>query len=346
MPEQNLIPVHIRSITSETADTRSFILSSGSGKIIYSSGQFLTFVFTKANGGEDRRNYSLSSSPAMDEPFQITVKRITNGAYSRWLVDHAKEGDILYTTGASGYFTLPDDIASYSQLFFFAAGSGITPVFSLIKTVLHLYKSIHILLVYSNTSLANAIFYDAFVQLQNKYPERLTINFLFSSSTGIPRRRLNVGMIEKVAANYFFSEKKSLFYLCGPLNYMRTIIIVLRTEGIPENLIRKEIFHIEKPVIKQYPPDVLKHTVTAILNGKEYRFTSQYPVTILQAAKAMYIPLPYSCEAGQCGTCSATCVSGKVWMGHNEVLLDEEIAKGRVLTCTGFGVSGDVVLKF
>ena len=127
---------------------------------------------------------------------------------------------------------------------------------------------------------------------------------------------------------------------------MRMITIILRTEGVPENAIRKEIFNVERQLTMPKPSDTLQHSVRTVFQQKEFIFTAQYPSTILQAAKTLRIPLPYSCEAGQCGTCAATCISGKVWMWRNDVLMDEDIAKGRVLTCTGYAVGGDVVLKY
>ena len=312
---------------------------SEAASIDYKSGQFLTFVFPKENGGQDRRSYSISSAPVLHEPLQVTVRRVPNGIYSRWFIDHAKEGDALQTTGATGFFVLPDDMRAYDQLIFFAAGSGITPVFSLIKTVLNSHTHVKIVLLYSNAAAATTIFWDELHALQHKFPLRLTIEFLFSAA----RRRLNVGMIEQVAKRY---STRSLFYLCGPAEYMRTITIVLRTSGITDGAIHREIFHIEKPAIKELPPDGLPHAVRLVWAGKEYAFTVQYPVTILQAAKQLDIQVPFSCEAGQCGTCAATCVAGKVWMWHNDVLMDEELSAGRVLTCTGYPVEGDVRLEY
>lgn len=347
MLQTNLIPLQIEKIIPETADTKSFILKNIPGnRINYTAGQFLTFVFEKRNGEEARRNYSISSSPDLQEPLQVTVKRIANGAYSRWLIDEAKEGDILQTTGASGFFTLPTDLSTTSRLIFFAAGSGIAPILAMIKTILHFSAHIHMVLIYSNSSLSATIFYDELKSMQQKFPGRLLIEFLFSNDPVVPRTRLNMWKIEQTARYYPASSNNTLFYLCGPFDYMRMITIVLRTEGVPENSIRKEIFHVEKPVIKPVPPDILPHEIVAHFKDAEYIFTSQYPQTILQTAKAKGIDLPYSCEAGQCGTCAATCVSGKVWMWHNDVLLDEEIAKGRILTCTGYAIDGDVVLKY
>ncbi|MEO7531324.1 MAG: ferredoxin--NADP reductase [Sediminibacterium sp.] len=340
--------LRIKKIIPETPDTKSFVLETVTGQpLAYTAGQFLTFLFTKKNGEEERRNYSISSTPGSIDPLMITVKRIPNGEYSRKLIDTLGEGDELRSIGASGFFVLPENVEAHGQFVFFAAGSGITPVYSLIKSLLHDYPSAKILLVYSNRSVENAIFYHPLKALQAQYSERLHIEFLFSDASRIHQKRLGIYLLEKLILKYMQGPlTKQLFYLCGPFEYMRMIVIVLLNNGVPVSNIRKEIFIIEKSQRKQIPPDTAMHSVSAVLNGNEYHFATQYPQTILHAAKKLDIPLPYSCEAGQCGTCAATCISGKVWMWRNDVLLDEEIAKGRVLTCTGFAVDGDVELMY
>jgi ferredoxin-NADP reductase len=344
----NTYSLHVRKIILETPDTKSFVLEEINGKKInYAAGQFLTFLFNKKNGEEERRNYSISSIPSGDDPLTITVKRIPNGEYSRRLIDIVQEGDELVSIGASGFFTLPDDMDLYDQFVFFAAGSGITPIYALIKTLLQYYPSKKILLVYSNRSIEYAIFYKELLALQQAHPGKLSIEFLFSNATSVKSRRMGIYVLEKFLEKYITGPlTKQLFYLCGPFEYMRTITIVLKNNGVKAAHIRKETFTIEKPRTKAEPADKELHSVTAIHNNNEYQFDTQYPETILQSAKTLHIPLPYSCEAGQCGTCAATCVSGKVWMWRNDVLLDEEIAKGRVLTCTGYAVGGDVRLEY
>ena len=351
MPEslqEDLITLTIEKIIPEAEDANSFVLKSSlPHSLVYEAGQFLTFDFHRPGKEPARRNYSISSSPNLDEPLQITVKRIPNGEYSRWFTDKAKVGDILHTIGASGFFTLPHDLSAVDQVFFFAAGSGITPVYSLIKTILVSHPAITVILVYSNQTPGHAIFYHQLKTLQEKYYDRFHIEFLFSSEKSVLHKRLGVYLLEKFLAKYSRGPvDRQLFYICGPFEYMRMITIVLRNNGFAQASIRKEIFSVEKPVRKVEPPDKDEHTISAALNGNTYVFDVQYPETILQAAKTLKIPLPYSCENGQCGTCAATCVSGKVWMWHNEVLMEEEINAGRVLTCTGYAVGGDVVLKY
>ncbi len=347
-PGSKNIVLRIKQVIRETADTKSFLLEPvNHAPLHYTSGQFLTLLFHKRNGEEARRNYSIASAAVLSEPLAITVKRIANGEYSRWLVDKAKEGDELVTIGASGFFTLPGDLQEDTVLFFFAAGSGIVPVFSLIKTALHQHQQVPVVLIYSNTSPSNTIFYQQLQVLQQQFAGRLQVIFLFSTAADLSKARLNVDLLQRLLKQHATGPAgDQLFYLCGPFDYMRMITIALQGNGVPAANIRKEIFNIEKPAQKIVPPDQDAHGVHVVLSQQEYDFHAQYPATILQSAKALGIPLPYSCESGQCGTCAATCVKGKVWMWHNDVLLDEEIAKGRVLTCTGYAVEGDVVLMY
>lgn len=341
------IHLKITDIIEETSQSKTFVLAPMDEKqMAYKAGQFLTFIFSK-HDMEERRSFSISSTPLLNEPLSITVKRLDNGEYSRKLIDNTAVGDELITIGPSGFFTLPDDISSYRQIFFFAAGSGITPVLPLIKTLLHSNADLKIVLIYSNRNAAETIFYQPLQELATTFPDKFTIEFLFSDAQNLGRARLSKWLLEVLLKEYSTCPyNQTLFYLCGPFDYMRMATIQLLAEGVPAPNIRKENFTTFKVETKELPPDTLPHMITIEANGVVYDLVSQYPQTILQAAKKADIILPYSCEAGRCGTCSATCVSGKVWMSYNEVLMDDEIAKGRVLTCVGYPVGGDVILKF
>ena len=338
--------IKVVDIIAETADTKSFVLKCEDGEIAYRAGQFLTFVFQKRTGEEVRRSYSISSSPELNEPLTITVKRITNGEYSRYLNDQLKVGEELKTIGASGFFILPENVEQFKKIIFMAAGSGITPVYALIKTILRLHPSIHILLIYSNTSRLNSIFVNQLQDLQSKYAGKLSIEFLFSRSADVFSSRLTPESLELFMQMHNISyTDTTLFYLCGPADYMRMITYKLTTLGVEPGRIKKEIFHIQHPKVRPEPPDTNPHTVLLMRNNEQFTFNVQYPLTILQAAKLLDIHIPYSCENGQCGTCMAKCLHGTVWMAQNEVLLDEEIKNGIILTCTGYPVNGDVTIK-
>lgn len=339
--------VRIKEIIQETTEAKSFVLETVDGKdISYKPGQFLTFIF-ETPFGEQRRNYSISSTPALPESLQITIKRLVNGFFSRKLVDTAKPGETLTTIGASGFFTLPNDVNNYEQLFLLAAGSGITPVFSILKTVLHQHPKINVVLIYSNRSKEDTIFYEALHQLKNKYPSQIEIVWLFSNAPNYTRARLSNWLLSELLKKHLTAPpEKCLFYLCGPFGYMRMITITLLSAGIKAANIRKEEFVITVPNIPALPPDISAQQVKLTLDKKQYEFRSEYPQTILQSAKLAGIELPYSCETGRCGACAAICKQGKVWMKYNEVLTDEDIKNNRALTCTGYPVFGNVELDF
>jgi ferredoxin-NADP reductase len=332
----------IKSIIQETSNTKSFQLEAVNENIAYKPGQFLTLILPRSS--TVRRSYSLSSHPLLDQTLQITVKRIANGEFSRWLFDEAQKKDVIETIGASGFFTLPDELPDGTHLFFLTAGSGIAPVISLIKEALRFRKQ-KVTLIYSNRSEAETIFYQELLELQNKFKSRFTIEFLFSISQNLMRARLGKALLTHFINTYITDKSKTLAYLCGPSDYMQMAAITLLTEGMSSENIRTENFSTEKPKTKNLPPDTKQHEVTIHYGGKTWAFPVQYPNTILQTAKLIGIDLPYSCEAGRCGTCTATCKHGKVWMSRNEVLLDKEMERGRVLTCTGYPIQGDVELS-
>lgn len=337
----------ILSVIRNTANASSFVLAPIDQEINYVAGQFITLIFKNRNNEEERRSYSISSAPLLKEPLRITVKKIPNGIYSRQLVDHARPGDVLQGLPPAGFFTLPEKIEAKQPFIFFAAGSGITPVIAQIKTLLHLQQENEVVLVYSNSSMQETIFHEELRTLAVTYPRLLKIHFLFSDAKHYKEARLSAPVITEIINKYFSdSIGKLQVYLCGPFQYMLMITLVLKGLGLKEAQIRKEQFEINKPIINELPPDTNAHEVYASIGEKRYQWSVQYPETILQSAKRQHIELPYSCESGQCGTCAALCASGEVWMFKNEVLMDDAIQQGKILTCTGYPVGGDVELRY
>lgn len=332
----------VTGIHEAAPDVKTFTLQPADGAAFtYEAGQFLTFVFNNGHK-EERRSYSFSSTPALGEQPAITLKRVANGLFSRFLIDRVRIGDELTTINPSGFFTLPENIKVYTQLFFFAAGIGITPIFSIIKTALHTQPHTSVVLFYSNRSVTDTVFYNELEALQQQFGGRLHIVYLFSTAKNLFRARLGKGLVPDLLKEYSKAPvEQQLFYLCGPFEYMRMVILALEEQGIPAAQVKKENFVTTTPRPRLAPPDTEAHRIQVQFGGKNYTLTTQYPQTILQAAKKQGIALPYSCEAGQCGTCVATCTRGKVWMSYNEVLTDAEMAKGKILTCTGFAVGGD-----
>jgi ferredoxin-NADP reductase len=337
--------IRIKEIKEEVKNFKTFVFEDGHN-IQYKAGQYITLV-QSLEKEEIRRSYSIISSPVLNEPLAIGVKRKENGFFSRLLIDHAKPGDELITTGAGGFFVFPENIESYKQIFLFAAGSGITPIFSLLKTALHLYPHLSIILVDSNTSPASTIFLEDLLKLKNKHPDQFELKFLFSIAPELIKARLHRELLIELLNLYAIAEhSKILFYICGPLSYMRMCTYLLQELHVPAENIKKENFIIDQP----RPPQVLpfdKETHNAVIhfNGKDYSLPVYHPDSILQAAKKHGITLPYSCETGRCGNCVAQLIRGRVWLSYNEVLSDKDLAKGLTLTCVGHPVGGDVELK-
>lgn len=327
----------------ETRDASTFELQ-WEGELPYKAGQFITFVIP-TRSGLVRRSYSFSSAPG--EVPAVTVKRVANGVFSRPMLDTAQPGDQLTIAGgASGFFVLPENLADYDQVLFLAAGSGITPIYSMIKSVLRSELNIPMLLAYSNTTTESTIFREPLEKLAARHPN-LSMEWFYSGNQDLLKARLSKTTLEHLLAARVKSDpQRILAYLCGPFDYMRMAAIVLQAHGIlPEN-IRREVFTPDAPRIKERPPDTESHQVSVKFRGRQFKFDVQYPDTILAAAKSNGIELPYSCEAGRCGSCIAACTSGKVWMSYNEVLTDNEVAQGRVLTCQSFPIGGDVTLEY
>lgn len=336
----------ITGITERAPGVKTFALAYADGMPVpFRSGQFITLVFTH-HGKEERRSFSISSSSSINEQLAITVKRIDNGAYSRYLADRAKVGDVLLTTGVAGLFTLPEQVED-KQLFFFAAGIGITPVFSLIKEVLAITKTTKTVLVYSNRSRTETAFAEELDMLVKDYRGRLAIEYLYSDAQKLERARLNKALVRTLLNEYAQGARdKMLFYICGPFEYMRMVIYALEENGVKDGQIRRENFNMNaKPAMATEPPDKEEHHITFLHKGTATTIVAKYPETILKAAKRSSILLPYSCEVGRCGSCALRCVQGKVWHSYNEVLMDIDLRHGSILTCTGYPVGGDITIE-
>lgn len=335
----------IKEVREEVPNFKTFVLE-GEGPLPYKAGQYITLVDT-SSGEEVRRSYSIASAPAWGEPLTIGVKRVENGHFSRLLVDRARVGDRLLTTGVGGLFTLPEDIVNYRQLFFFAAGSGITPIFSLIKQALHNHPRLQLVLIYSNASREKAIFREALEGLAEQYPKQLHIEFLYSNAANLGKARLYRELLLQFLKSLSTTPAdQALYYICGPESYMRMVLYTLQGEGIPPDNIKRENFVIQrvKPP-RAAPPDLGPHEVSLHLFGEEHHFTVAYPDTILSAARKQGLAMPYSCEVGRCGNCIALCTQGKVWLSYNEVLTEKELAKGLILTCVGHPIEGDARIE-
>jgi ring-1,2-phenylacetyl-CoA epoxidase subunit PaaE len=335
-----MLRLKVEAIEWEAQDTATFFLSDLSvGKVNYLAGQFITLVFDH-HTEELRRSYSISSSPDEDL-LSITIKRVPNGELSRFLLMHAKVGDVWNAVEPAGRFLL-SDYEDEKDVFFFAAGSGITPILSQIKYILNRAGVSKLTLIYSNRNVHTILFKAVLDALQQQHPERLTIIYLLSDDA----RRLNNVMAEQLVRKHArFDLQKALFYLCGPFEYMRMVRLTLIYMHLLPEQIRKENFVLDTVIVGGNRPSFPPRKIRIIHGGETYDLMVGENQSILQAALQNKIPMPYSCRVGICATCSAKCKSGQVTMTANEVLTDGDIADGWVLTCTGYAMGDDVVVE-
>ncbi|WP_080237452.1 ferredoxin--NADP reductase [Spirosoma rigui] len=362
----NFLQLRVVGIKQETgtpsrAEANSYFLEPVDGQpVSYRAGQFLTLILnhrpgeaalSPTNDHEVRRSYSLSSAPG--EPLRLTIKRVQNGEMSRYLLDTLRKGDVLTSLHPAGRFTL--DPQQAGDLVLIGAGSGITPLFGLLKAALQSNSSRRVTLLYSNTSEQTIIFRDELDDIQRQYPDRFRLIYLLSSPSdhwvgvgGNSRRgRLNNVMLETMLPELVGASDRSAlrFYLCGPVDYMRMVQFTLVYSGIAPEQILRENFVIEP--ITLAPPPALAQDRTLLLRFRDREVDIQVPAykSILQAALDEGITLPYSCRGGRCSTCIARCTAGSVHMTINDVLTERDLAEGWVLTCTGFPKSDGVVIE-
>ncbi|GAB3502056.1 phenylacetate-CoA oxygenase/reductase subunit PaaK [Spirosoma knui] len=339
------LKLRVIAIRQETADTRSYFLENLDGQPVpYRAGQFLTLILPH-NGHEVRRSYSLSSTPT--EPLRLTIKRVQNGELSRYLLDTLQVGDVLTCLWPAGRFTLTDEPR---DLVLLGAGSGITPLFSILKQALFNEPARHVTLLYSNSTERTIIFRQELDELAAQFPTRFRVLYLLSNPTdewnGM-RGRLNNVLLERLLPTLVgTSDLTNLsYYVCGPGDYMRMVQFTLVFIGVHPEQIRRENFVVE-PVV-QTPPPALAVDRTMLIQHRERAVEIQVPAykSILQAALDEGIHLPYSCRGGRCSTCLARCLSGRIHMTINDVLTARDLAEGWVLTCTGYPESDDVVIE-
>ncbi|MFN2438303.1 MAG: 1,2-phenylacetyl-CoA epoxidase subunit PaaE [Chitinophagaceae bacterium] len=320
----------------------------------FKQGQSLT-VRTIMNGEELRRNYSICSSP-FDNELKIAVKKATGGIFSTYANEELKAGDHIDVMPPVGKFYTELDALQKKNYVAFAAGSGITPILSIIKTTLLTEPQSSFTLVYGNRNKASIIFKEDLEALKDKFINRFRIYHILSREK--TDADINYGRIDKSKCELLFSklinlEKCDEFFLCGPEEMIFSVRDFLLENGVPKNKIHFELFtipgqkqsvKIEKKETKDEGP---KATINVKLDGILFEFDLSYNgQSILDAALSEGADLPYACKGGVCTTCRAKLVEGKVQMDVNWGLEQEEIDKGFILTCQSHPITEKLVVDF
>ena len=326
--------LRVARVIRETADASSYVLEIPDdlrSAFAYEAGQFCTFR-VRVDGQPHLRCYSMSSSPAVDPDLTVTVKRTPGGVVSNWMLDHLAAGDVVEVTRPAGVFRLtPGD----EDVVAFSAGSGITPVHSLLKAALWSTPRA-VRLFYANRDHDSVIFRSELDALGAQHGDRLTV----SHHLDIER-----GLVEPDAVRDFASVNwDSEFYVCGPAPFMDIVEEALLSGGVAAEQIHIERFTPTELVPGPVPPfsTAVGSQVTIDLAGRVETTEHRPGTTILQTARQMGMAPPFSCESGSCATCMARLVEGTVDMFVNNALDEDEVAEGWVLTCQSVPTSPSV----
>lgn len=328
-------PLRIARIVAETADAASFVLDVPDdlrAAFAYQAGQFCTFR-CPVGGDHVLRCYSMSSSPDVDRELAVTVKRVPDGLVSNWMIDELTPGDEIDVTLPAGVFCL-DARRGAGDLVAFGGGSGITPVFSLVKSALATTDR-RVRLLHANRDRDSVIFAAALDDLQAGYPDRFTVHHHLDADRGY----LDAGTVLAFTAGAADAD----FYICGPTPFMDLVEQALEADGVGAEQIHIERFtpgggYVPVEPIEAGGADAAgagsaPTQITIELDGRAETTTHHPGTTLLQAARQAGLSAPSSCEAGSCATCMAMLLEGAAEMHVNNALTDDEVAEGWVLTC-------------
>ena len=347
-------------ITRETSDAITIHFEHPDKKPIpYKAGQFLTLILP-IEGKKVRRSYSLCSAPAEGARLSVTVKRVEGGLVSNYLLDNLKVGQEIEVMEPLGNFNLVPDANNSRQVLLFGAGSGITPLMSMLKTVLQEEPYTKVALLYGNRDENSVIFKKQLEELEASYPDRLHVEYIYSQPKHDceHRGRMNQSMILKILQRLQLTKpSEALYYMCGPEGMMDEARKALNVLHVPADRIFRESFVSNKLIEQQAQEhhgdvsssdddgEIKTQTVTIIYEGAEYSVEVQPDQTILEAALDQDVDLPYSCQAGLCTACRGKCLSGKVHLDEREGLSDAELDEGYVLNCVGHPLTSNVVIE-
>jgi len=337
------LQLRIREIIQETTTCKTFIFENSN--LAYNAGQFLTFIIPSGTS-TIRRAYSFCTEPKTDPYPGITVKLIENGAASRYMLQHWQVGDFVECIQPAGRFCLNEN--SEGDLILFAAGSGIVPIFSLLKQALHSDRIQTIHLFYSNRSKESTIFQDQLSKLEHLFSTKLRINWFFSDSFRILDARINSEVIDTFFKKQTSTNKAQVHvFACGPESFMYLVEVRSLYAGVPKENYHQEVFYREDSESEQpHKFATGNFEVNVQKDGKSYSMQVAGNQTILSQAIKNKIPLSWSCASGRCSTCMCTLESGKVYMSRNEVLTDRDLSQGAVLTCTSYPQEGPITIHF
>lgn len=312
----------------------------------FKAGQYITLK-KEINGEEVRRAYSISCAPSSGN-LTVGVKKVENGIFSVWANTNLKVGDTIEVMPPDGRFLFEPESIDSKNVGAFAAGSGITPIMSIAKTVLESNNTNKFILVYGNKTVEETMYFKDIQTLIKEYPDRFFVQWLYSKASvdGALFGRIENSTVNLVLKNQFKDLKFDTFYLCGPEQMIETVTASLKSNGYTDSQILFELFtssDADDTIIEDLDGTT---KVSILLDDEEFELTMDQKEIVLDAILKNKIDAPYSCQGGVCSSCIARIKEGKAEMVKNQILTDGEIADGFILTCQAHPTTSTLKVDF
>jgi ring-1,2-phenylacetyl-CoA epoxidase subunit PaaE len=343
----------VKDVTRETADCVSIafeIPAQLKNEFTYFQGQYITFKLN-TGGQEIRRSYSVCSSPLTDADIRVAVKKVKDGKGSTFLNEHVKAGDKLEVMTPMGNFYTPVNAANKKEYILFAGGSGITPMLSIIKTVLKAEPQSTLQLFYGNENDDSIIFKNQLKNIELDAGGKLKVHHILnqadSAYNALYKGIMTTDKVAELMRTFVKVTSQTEIFICGPTPMMQNVEQTLTNLQIPKTQVHLEYF--TAPVDDNSPTEPIetkKAGLTIILDGDEVDTELLPNESILEAALRINLDAPYACQGGSCCTCRALLVEGKVEMKVNYALLDAEVKQGFILTCQSYATSEKIVVDY
>lgn len=350
-------PLEVVDIKRETEEAVSILLkipSELAEEFEFVPGQYVMFK-QEINGETIKRSYSISSSPQEGE-LRVGVKEIPDGRFSTFANRRLKVGDKLETLAPRGRFILETNPENKKHYVSFCAGSGVTPIISMMKHALETEPNSKFTVFYGNRYASTIIYVDEINGLKNRFPDRLAVHYVMSKEdmgSELFKGRIDEGKINAYCDKIIDPLEVDHYYMCGPEQIIHAARKVLEERGVEHHRVHYELFGKanptggpEKPVPEEKKVSV-KSNIKVVLDGDEFEFEMQEgKTTILDAADEAGLDVPFSCKGGVCCTCLARVKDGEVNMEKNYSLSEKEVASGLILTCQAHPKTDNVTVDF
>ncbi|UYW00902.1 ferredoxin--NADP reductase [Flavobacterium agricola] len=308
------------------------------------AGQYLNIKHVIDNK-EVKRAYSISASPN-EKTLAVTVKEVAGGLFSTYANQHLTVGTNMEVGVPEGRFTIETDANNNHLYGAIAAGSGITPIISIIKTVLENEPNSQFVLLYGNKSVQETIFYNEIARLLNTYKERFSVQYIFSQE--VSEGSLNGRIVRETIQNTFTANQSgnyAKFFICGPEELVYNSTSALKESGVTEDKIKFELFNSSEKG-SYVPVSSDNTTITVLLDDEEVVFEMSRKDSIIKALNDKGLDAPQSCLGGVCSSCICKITKGEAVLAKNSVLTDQEIAAGFTLACQAYPTTSEIAIDF